>query len=360
MKRVFSLLVALCFVVVLSANEEHSPQESPNNHAEEEFDPSEVIMHHISDAHSWDLFERTNKETGELQPVSMPLPVILFCNGKLDVFMSSEFHHGESHVKKGDREYILYENKIYLANNGELQLNDEHQPINLKPVDLSITKNVFAMLVSAILMLLIFISMARMYSNKKSAPRGIQGFLEPIVLFIVDDIAKPNIGEHKYKKYLPYLLTVFFFIWINNLLGLVPFLPGGANVMGNIAVTFTLAAFSMILINFSGNKTYWGHIFAPPIPIWLYPVMIPVEIIGVLSKPFALMIRLFANIMAGHIIALSLVSLIFIFKTVWMSPVSIAFVIFMDILELLVAILQAYIFTLLSAIFIGMAVQEHH
>ena len=202
--------------------------------------------------------------------------------------------------------------------------------------------------------------MARKYKKGNLVPSGLQGFLEPIVLFIKEDIAIPNIGEHKFHRFLPYLLTVFFFIWINNMLGLVPFFPGGANLTGNIAVTMTLAVFTLIITNTSGSKTYWGHVFAPPVPKWLWFIMIPVEMIGVLSKPFALMIRLFANITAGHIIVLSLVSLIFIFKTVWISPASIVFVLFMDVLELLVAILQAYIFTLLSALFIGLAVHEHH
>jgi len=164
-------------------------------------------------------------------------------------------------------------------------------------------------------------------------------------------------------RYTPYLLTVFFFILINNLIGIVPFFPFGSNLTGNIAVTLTLAVFTMIIVNFSGNKGYWRHVFATPgVPIWLLPIMIPVEIIGILAKPFALMVRLFANITAGHIVVLSLVSLIFIFKSLMLSPVSIAFVIFMDVLELLVAALQAYIFTLLTALFIGMAVQEaeHH
>jgi ATP synthase subunit 6 len=187
--------------------------------------------------------------------------------------------------------------------------------------------------------------------------------LEPVILFIRDDIAIPNIGEHKYGKFMPYLLTVFFFILINNLLGLVPIFPFGANVTGNVNVTFVLALFTFLITQFSANKTHWRHVFAAPgVPFWLLPIMIPIEIIGLFSKPFALMIRLFANITAGHIIVLSLVTLIFIFKTVLVAPVSIFFVLFMDCIELLVAFLQAYVFTLLSALFIGMATAEpeHH
>jgi F-type H+-transporting ATPase subunit a len=205
--------------------------------------------------------------------------------------------------------------------------------------------------------------MSRSYKKTGiSHPRGIQSFLEPIILFVRDDIAIANIGKHKYEKYMPYLLTVFFFILINNLMGLIPFPPPfGANVTGNIAVTFVLALFTFLITQFSGNKNYWRHIFATPgVPFWLLPVMVPVELIGIISKPFALMIRLFANITAGHIIVLSLICLIFIFKSLAVAPVSILFVIFMDCLELLVAFLQAYVFTLLSALFISLAVQEHH
>jgi F-type H+-transporting ATPase subunit a len=211
--------------------------------------------------------------------------------------------------------------------------------------------------------LLLFISLGRSYKKTGiSYPKGIQSFLEPAVLFVRDDIAIPNIGEHKYEKYMPYLLSVFFFILINNVMGLIPFPPPfGANVTGNIALTFVLAACTFFITQLSGNKTYWKHIFAAPgVPFWLLPIMIPVEIIGLFSKPFALMIRLFANITAGHIIVLSLICLIFIFGSVWVSPVSAFFVIFMDCLELLVAFLQAYIFTLLSSLFIGMAMPEEH
>ncbi len=183
-----------------------------------------------------------------------------------------------------------------------------------------------------------------------------------MIIFIRDDIAIPNIGEDKHNRYMPYLLTVFFFILINNLMGLIPpIIPFGANVTGNIAVTLVLSVFTFIITQFSATKTYWKHIVATPgVPFWLAPVMIPVEIIGLFSKPFALMIRLFANITAGHIIVLSLVSLIFIFKSLAIAPVSIAFVLFMDLIEILVAFLQAYVFTLLSALFIGLAAKEHH
>lgn len=211
-----------------------------------------------------------------------------------------------------------------------------------------------------IILLLVFFSITSAYKKRAGkAPKGLQALLEPVILFVRDDVAIPNIGV-KYVRYMPLLLTIFFFILINNLLGLVPFFPGGYNLTGNIAVTMVLSVIVLLVVNFSGNKYYWKHIFAPGIPLWLYPIMVPVEIIGILSKPFALMIRLFANITAGHIIVLSLISLIFIFKTAWMSTVSVPFVVFMDCIELLVAFLQAFIFTMLTSLFIGMAVEEHH
>lgn len=362
MKFIYSVLffIAFSFPVVLVASDGNAPADS-DTHASEEFNPTEVIMHHIADAHDWHLFDKTDKKTGETHGVSIPLPVILFHDGNLDVFMSSKFNHGHSTVKKGDREYVLSHGKIYVAKHGELQFNDEHEPTNVKPLDFSITKNVASMMLSALLLLGVFIPMARKYKKGNGVPSGMQGFMEPIVLFIKDDIAIPNIGEDQYKRFLPYLITVFFFIWFNNLLGL---LPTGANFTGNIAVTFALAAITMVITNLSANKNYWKHIFnTPGVPWWLkypIPLMPLVELVGVIAKPFALMIRLFANITAGHIIVLSLVSLIFIFKTAWMGIVSVPFVLFMDVLELLVALLQAYIFTLLSALFIGLAVQKHH
>jgi F-type H+-transporting ATPase subunit a len=187
------------------------------------------------------------------------------------------------------------------------------------------------------------------------------GVLEPMITFIRDEIAIPNIGHHKYERYMPYLLTVFFFILFNNLIGLIPFFPFGANVTGNIAITMFLASLTFLITQFSGTKTYWRHVFATPgVPFWLYPIMIPVELIGLISKPIALMIRLFANITAGHIVVLCLVCLIFIFRQIWIASVSIPMTLFIDILEILVAFLQAYVFTLLSALFIGLAAKEHH
>ena len=347
----FFLLLTF-FPVALPAQEENSSHAAE---AEEAFDASSFIMDHIADSHEWHILTKKNGES-----VAVYLPVILYSKEKgFDVFSSRKLAHG--HEYNGYRLEEEGDNKgsiVSLKDDGTV---DEESFL----LDLSITKSVVGLLFSVIIGLWLFLSLGRSYKKTGiSHPKGIQSFLEPIVLFVRDDIAISNLGEHKYEKYMPYLLTVFFFILLNNLMGLIPFPPPfGANVTGNIAVTMVLALCTFFITQFSGSKSYWRHVFATPgVPVWLLPVMIPVEIIGHFSKPFALMIRLFANITAGHIIVLSLVCLIFIFKSLGVAPVSIAFVIFMDCLELLVAFLQAYVFTLLSALFISLAIkeEEHH
>ena len=228
-------------------------------------------------------------------------------------------------------------------------------------LDFSITKNVFSMFLSVVIILLVFIKMGKGYKKRGAvAPKGMASFLEPIILFIRDDVAKPNL-HNKTDKYMPFLLTIFFFIWLNNIIGLVPIFPGSANLTGNISFTLSLAFITFLVTTFSANKSYWKHIFATPgVPIPLLIIMIPVEVLGMFTKPFALMIRLFANITAGHIIILSLVSIIFIFKSLAWSGLSVPFMLFMNVLELLVAFLQAFIFTMLAALFIGAAVEESH
>ena len=357
-KDLFRLFFILVFagstVCALGYGKGEEEKQKENTGHDEEFDASTFIMEHIADSHEWHILTKKNGES-----VAIYLPVILYSKEKgFDIFSSRKLSHG--HVYNGYR----------LEEEGELKgrivsVSEAGEPDEASlPLDLSVTKTVVGLMGAALIGLILFISLARSYKKTGiSHPRGIQGFLEPIILFVRDDIAISNLGEHKYEKYMPYLLTVFFFILINNLMGLVPFPPPfGANVTGNIAVTFVLAFFTFLIVQFSGNKNYWKHIFATPgVPFWLLPVMILVELIGIISKPFALMIRLFANITAGHIIVLSLVCLIFIFKSVLVSPASILFVIFMDCLELLVAFLQAYVFTLLSALFISLAiVEEHH
>jgi len=330
--------------VVAGSAEAVSGEHGAAKHGEEKFEPTKVIMEHIADSHMWHLWGHT----------SLPLPVILYTANGLEVFSSGNFHHGEHDYNGKYNNYRLEEDHIKVVG-ADGKIDEE---ASKSVLDFSITKNVAAMFLAILIILIVFISVAGAYKKRVGkAPKGLQSFIEPIIVFVRDDIAKPNIG-HKYAKFMPYLLTVFFFIWFNNLLGLVPIF--GANVTGNIALTFVMALGTMIIVNINGNKYYWKHIFRPDVPWWLYPIMIPVELIGIISKPFALMIRLFANITAGHIIVLSLISLIFIFETLAIAPVSVAFVLFMDVLELLVAFLQAFIFTLLTALFIGMAVEEHH
>lgn len=310
------------------------------------YNPVPAIMHHISDSHEWHLWGEGDKS------VTIPLPVILYVSGNIDIFMSSKFDHGKSNVQKGSREYSLDSHGHIIEKSG------------LIPLDLSITKNVASMLLGLIVMLLLFVTTGFKSKKNSGAPKGLASFIEPLVVFVRDDIIKPNIGP-AYKKYLPYLLTLFFFILINNLMGL---LPGAANVTGNIAITLVLSFITLIVTNLSGKKSYWSHIFNPPgVPLALMPIMIPIEIVGVFTKPFALMIRLFANISAGHIIILSLISLIFMAQSglgnagaFGVAPVSVLFVLFMYLIEVLVAFLQAYIFTLLTSLFIGLATVEHH
>ena len=332
------------------------------------FNAGESILEHIVDSYGWHILDYKGHS------VTIPLPVILWNNGKLHIFSSSRFNHGHASYEgfkiasegpnKGKIIKILEENLVH----GRI-IEDENS--DSLPLDFSITKNVFAMFISMIILCWIFISVANSYKKRKGqAPKGLQSFLEPLILFIRDDIAKPAIGEKKYEKLMPYLLTLFFFIFLNNLLGLVPFFPGGANVTGNIAVTAILALFTFIITSINANKFYWIHIVnTPGVPWWLkfpIPLMPIIELIGVFTKPFVLMVRLFANITAGHIIVLGFISLIFIFGNINMglgygvSVVSVAFAIFMAFLELLVAFIQAYVFTLLSAIYFGMAMEEHH
>ena len=356
MERLFKSFTISFFILfsigILASGDANQHEPSSAEESNELYNPVPDVMHHISDAHDWHFF--TFKETH----FSIPLPVILITDGNLDVFMSSAFHHGHDTVTKGERVYSI----------------DEHGHISeasgLSILDFSITKNVASMLLAVVLLFFILRKVARSYNKNNGVPKGIQAFIEPLVLFVKDDVAKPNIG-HKHGKYLPYLLSLFFFILINNLLGL---LPGAANVTGNIALTLVLSIFTLIITNFSGSKMYWSHIFNPlgssmgwGAKIPLYLILLPIEIVGIFIKPIALMIRLFANMTAGHIVILSLLSLIFMAQSglgtggaFGVAPVSVAFVLFMYMIELLVAFLQAYIFTLLTSLFIGLAVVEDH
>ena len=336
-------------------------KEETKESKDEKFDPKEMIMHHVKDAHEFHILDWNGK------PISISLPVILLTDNGLLTFMSSEFHHDDSGhhiVDKNGKKFVKLHEKIYQLNDGALSVvfDKEHHPTNATtPLDFSITRNVFMMWVSVIVLLLIFIGTARRYKrSENNVPTGIAGFIEPLVVFVRDEIAIPMIGAHKYKRYMPYLLTIFFFIWINNIFGLIPII-NGANVSGNIAFTFTLAVFTFIITTISGNKNYWKHIFwMPGVPVPMKIFLIPIELIGVFVKPISLMIRLFANITAGHIIVLALMSLIFIFNTMAVAPVSIAFSLFITVIEIIVTAIQAYIFTVLSALYFGMATEEEN
>lgn len=335
MKRLLSVLFCLLTLPVF-ANE---PAEAP--HKAEAFSPGEMILHHIGDSHEWHWFSTDNGH------FTSYLPIIAYRPGQgVSVFSSAKLApaHGQEHGP--EYQGLKLEHEKLVAADGS------------KVYDFSITKNIASLLLSSVLLLTVFTAVARGYrKNHGRAPSGIQSFFEPIIVFIRDEVAKKSIGP-KYERYMPYLLTVFFFIWFNNLMGL---MPGGANLTGNIAVTLTLAVLTLIITLASSNKYYWAHIFATPgVPKLLLPIMIPVELIGVVVKPFSLMVRLFANITAGHIVILSFISLIFIFKSAALAPVTLAFGLFINVLELLVAVLQAYIFTLLTAMYIGGAVEDHH
>ena len=323
---------------------------------DEPFNPGTFIIDHIVDAYDWHILSYKGSH------VSVPLPIILYSRQSgLHVFMSSKFHHG-SHSHKG----------FSIAGGDHPQKGKIiEDATGVRPMlDLSITKNVLAIFVSVAFILWLFITVAKAYTRRgNQAPTGLQSWVEPVILFVRDDVARPVIG-HKYKRFMPYLLTVFFFILINNLMGLIPIFPFGANVTGNIAVTMVLALITFFITTFSANKGYWIHIInTPGVPWWLkfpLPLMPFIEFIGVFIKPIVLMIRLFANITAGHIIVIGFFSLIFLFGSInagigyGVSVMSVLFTIFMSFLELLVAFIQAYVFTLLSAMYFGMAVEDHH
>ena len=356
---IFSTIFALVSVTAFAT-------ETKGDKDGKEFNAKDMIMHHVKDAHGMHILTLNEGKDNESH-ISIPLPIILWTDNGLVTFMSSEFHHdynGEVVVEKNGIRFVNFHEKVYQLKEGQTSVafDEEHHPTNAtKPLNFSITRNVFMMWVSVAVLLLIFIPAARRYrKSEDNVPTGIAGFVEPLVVFVRDEIAKPMIGEHKYKKYMPYLLTVFFFIWINNIFGLIPFL-NGANLSGNIAFTMVLALFTFIITTVSGNSNYWKHIFwMPGVPVPMKIFLMPIELIGIFTKPISLMIRLFANITAGHIIILALMSLIFIFKTVAVAPVSVAFSLFIGIIEIVVTAIQAYIFTVLSALYFGMATEEAH
>ena len=326
----FLLTLLICFssnFLVLSADKAEG----------EDFNMGEMIMHHVLDDYQYEI----------MHGLVIPLPVILYTekNGLLIFSSSNLFDDDHVPLEEGYNGFKYYHGKL--------------KPIDqdVSYVDLSITKNVAFLILTATLMILVFLSVAKGYSKKNSAPKGIQALFEPVIIFVRDDIVKPNIGEN-YEKYLPYMLTLFFFIFFGNVLGL---MPGAANLTGNIAVTLSLALFTFLITNFSGNKHYWKHIFwTPGIPIIMRVIILPIELIGVFSKPISLMIRLFAAITAGHIVLLSFIGLIFIFQSYFVGVMSALFVVGLNLVELMVAGIQAYVFTMFSSVYIGLATEDGH
>jgi len=326
----------------------------------------DYIKHHLADSHDFSLYSYTNDEE-EVKHVGFPLPVIVWTSKGLKVFMSSKFHHnddGKLVVEAGDVKLTKIHSKIYELNEGasEVAFGEAHHAINAhKVLDFSITKSIFGILLAGLLMLLGFRSLAKGY-KKGAIPTGVGRVLEPLVLYVRDEIARPNIGEKKYKKFMPYLLTVFFFIWISNLLGLTPL---GFNITGQIAVTVCLALFTLVVYVSNASKDFWMHtLWMPGVPKLLRPVLAVLELAGfLLIKPFSLLVRLFANITAGHSVVMGIAALMILLKakfgTVGATGISFLLAMFLTVIELLVAFLQAFIFTMLSALFIGMAVEEH-
>ena len=354
MIKILQTISFTLFIAIFSSYSYAIEEEKKEQSLQEEI--TEYINHHVQDSHDFSLFSTKDQATGEKIYIDFPLPVILVDDG-IKVFLSSKLAHGKKVVNAGGNHYKLYHGKIYKTNSeGLIDYDAQGNVINPKPLDLSITKSVFTIIMVSLLMIFLFVSLAKSYNDNNKIAKGIGRFFEPIVIYIRDEIAIPSIGKEKYKNYMSFLLTLFFFIWFLNLLGLTPL---GVNVTGNIAVTFCLALITFLITNITANKTYWKHIFwMPGVPVILRPLLAPIELLGIFIKPFSLMLRLYANILAGHVVLYSLIGLIFIFKNLVGSGFSLLLVFFIAIIELLVALLQAYIFTLLSALYFGFAIQQ--
>jgi F-type H+-transporting ATPase subunit a len=359
-----SLIFFTSLAMFASGDKEQSKKGGPVNTPQE---INDYIVHHVKDSHDFHLFSYFSNE--EEHHVGFPLPVMLWGSEGFSGFLSSAFHHddeGEVVVTKGSSNFVKIHGKIYELNEGatKVEFDAEHHPINASlPIDLSITKSVFGILLFGLILFFMFRGLAKQY-KKKQIPTGFARVLEPLVIYVRDEIAKPNIG-HKYNKFMGFLMTVFFFIWFSNLMGLLPF---GFNVTGQLAVTTSLALLTFIVYIASSNKHFWSHqLWMPGVPYLLRPILAVIELAGTLIiKPFSLAIRLFANITAGHIVVMSLIAIGMAMQkdlTIYGSTIlSLVLSLFITLIELLVAFLQAYIFTMLSALFIGMAVEEaeHH
>lgn len=364
----FFTVLALVFTSfgVFASGDDKQSSDSDGGKVNTKEEIKDYIKHHLADSHDFSLFSYTN-DAGEKNHVGFPLPVIVWTSKGLKTFMSSSFHHnddGHVIVDAGGVQLTKIHSKIYELNEGatNVAFDEAHHATNAHTVlDFSITKSVFGILLAGLLMVLGFRSLAKGY-KKGAIPTGVGRVLEPLVIYVRDEIARPNIGEKKYKRFMPYLLTVFFFIWISNLLGLTPL---GFNVTGQIAVTVCLALFTLVVYISSGTKDFWAHtLWMPGVPKLLRPVLAVLELAGfLLIKPFSLLVRLFANITAGHSVVMGIAALMVLLKaefgTVGATGISFLLTLFLTVIELLVAFLQAFIFTMLSALFIGMAVEEH-
>lgn len=357
--RSIALIFFTFFLLAGICRADETQQITEEGYVSKSFEAGKFVMEHVSDAYEWHI-----ASFGETH-ISIPLPIILYSTDKgLNIFMSSKFHHGHE-------TYMDFRIEHEGKNEGKIVEIDEKGEVIGLPIDLSITKTVAGIFVSVTILLLIFLSIAKKAKQRvNQAPSGIQNLFEPVILFIRDEVAKPAIGEKRFEKFMPFLLTAFFFILINNILGLIPIFPFGANVTGNIAVTLVLALFTFFITTANGNKHYWKEIYNPDVPWWLkfpVPLMPIVELSGLITKPVVLMVRLFANMLAGHMIITVFVSLIFIFNSLMgveaglgVSVISVAFSVFIVLLDVLVSFIQAYVFTLLSALYFGMATSEHH
>ena len=357
------LLILMALTTLFGYAKEPSQSHGEGEKVDTPEEIREYIAHHLKDSHDFHFY--THNESGT--HYSFPLPVIVWTSEGLKTFMSSEFHHddaGHVVVEKGGVKLTKIHSKIYELDQNATSVNfdEEHHPTNAHRVlDFSITKSVFGMLLAGLLLLLGFGALARGY-KRGHVPKGIGRVLEPLVIYVRDEIAKPNIGEKKYRKFMGFLLTVFFFIWILNLLGLTPL---GFNVTGQIAVTVCLALFTMVIYMFSGSKDFWKHtLWMPGVPVILRPILAVIELVGfIVIKPFSLLVRFLANMTAGHFVVMSLIALMITMKEAF-GPVastgmSLVLALFISVIEILVAFLQAFIFTMLSSLFIGMAVEEH-
>ncbi|WP_291130331.1 F0F1 ATP synthase subunit A [Flavobacterium sp. UBA7682] len=339
-------------------HDEHSGSENLSEAEKAELERKNYVKHHLLDSHDFTLFSYGEGE--HAKHIGFPLPVILWDNG-IHFFMSSKFHHGEAVAESKGNFYKInhHDGKVYKTDaEGTFTEDEKGHVTNTQPIDFSVTKNVLMILIVGLIMLTLFAGLGKSYKKNGSIAKGAGRFFEPIILYIRDDIAIPNIGEKHYKKYMSFLLTIFFFIWFLNMFGLTPL---GVNITGNIAVTASLAILTYLITTFTAKKDYWKHIFwMPGVPVPMKIILAPIELLGTIIKPFSLSIRLYANMLAGHVVLMTLISLMYKFDSPIGSPLSFFLAFVLSLLEVLVALLQAYIFTMLAALYFGSAVEEHH